>query len=66
MQIASNTAVDDFTNTNSSTINADNVTIEVINFANDINNTATVSSDCLNFILTDDFTHSTSVECNYL
>ena len=30
------------------------------NFANDINNTATVSSDSLNFILTDDFTHSST------
>ena len=45
---------------NSATINADTVTIEVTNFANDITNTSTVSSTSLNFILTDNFTHSST------
>ena len=45
---------------NSATINADTVTIEVTNFANDISNTATISSASLNLILTDDFTHSST------
>ena len=39
-----------------STIDAATVTIEVANF-DDISNAGTVSSDSLNFILTDDFTH---------
>ena len=52
------TAGDDFNN--SATINADTVTIEVTNFANDITNTSTVSSTSLNFILTDNFTHSST------
>ena len=50
----------DFINTSSSTIAADTVTIEVENFSNDIDNTATVSSDSLNFILTADFTHNST------
>ena len=50
------TAGDDFDN--DGTIDADNVTIEVPNFADDITNTGTVSSDSLNFILTADFTHA--------
>ena len=38
------------------------MTIEVTNFDDDISNTATISSDNLNIILTDDFTHtSTSI-----
>ena len=53
------TAGDDFSN-NSATINADTVTIEVTNFANDIANTGTVSSASLNFILTDNFTHGST------
>ena len=36
------------------------MTIEVTNFANDVSNTGTVSSDSLNFILTDDFTHNST------
>ena len=36
------------------------MTIEVTNFANDISNTATISSASLNLILTDDFTHSST------
>ena len=34
------------------------MTIEVANFANNISNAGTISSDSLNFILTDDFTHA--------
>ena len=45
---------------NSATINADTVTIEVTNFANDITNTSTVSSTSLNFILTANFSHSST------
>ena len=45
---------------NSATINADTVTIEVTNFADDITNTSTVSSTSLNFILTANFTHSST------
>ena len=45
---------------NAGTINADTVTIEVTNFANDIENTGTVSSASLNFILTDSFTHNST------
>ena len=44
----------------SDTINADTVTFEVPNFVNDITNASTVSSDSLNFILTDDFTHTST------
>ena len=40
-----------------STIDAATVTIEVANF-DDISHAGTVSSDSLNFILTDDFTHA--------
>ena len=36
------------------------MTIEVTNFDNDIDNSATVSADSLNFILTDDFTRSST------
>ena len=54
------TAGDDFFNQDGATIDADTVTIEVTNFADDIFNTATVSSDSLNFILTDDFTHNST------
>ena len=36
------------------------MTIEVANFDDDIDNTATVSSDSLNFILTADFTHNST------
>ena len=48
-----------FSNNSSSTINAYTITIEVPNFKNDISNStiATISSDSLNIILTDDFTH---------
>ena len=48
-----------FANTfNTGTVSAATVTIEVPNFVNDITNTGTVSSASLNFILTDDFTHT--------
>ena len=53
-------AGDDFANNSGATINADTVTIEVTNFANDIGNSGTVLSDSLNFILTDSFTHSST------
>ena len=43
---------------NAGAIVADTVTIEVKNFANDIANTGTVSSDSLNIILTDELTSS--------
>ena len=43
-----------------STIDADTVTIEVANFANNITNNGTVSATSLNFILTDDFTHTST------
>ena len=46
-----------FNTTGVSTIDAATITIEVTNFA-DISNAATISSDSLNFILTDDFTHA--------
>ena len=46
--------------TNTGTVNAATVTIEVPNFADDITNSGTVSSASLNFILTDDFTHSST------
>ena len=52
------TAAGDFEN--DAAINADTVTIDVTNFVNDIDNTGTVSSDSLNFILTDSFTHSST------
>ena len=52
------TAGADFSN--SATINSDTITIEVTNFADDIENTGTVSSASLNFILTNDFTHSST------
>ena len=45
---------------NAGAIVADTVTIEVTNFANDVSNTGTVSSDSLNFILTDDFTYNST------
>ena len=47
-------------NTDNSTIDADTVTIEVPNFASNISNAGTISSDSLNFILTDDFTHEST------
>ena len=43
---------------NTGTVNAATVTIGVTNFADDIANTGTVSATSLNFILTDDFTHT--------
>ena len=46
--------------TNNGTVNAATVTIEVPNFVNDIQNTGTISSASLNFILTDDFTHESN------
>ena len=52
------TAGADFSN--SATINSDTITIEVTNFANDIENTGTISSASLNFILTNDFTHNST------
>ena len=48
----------DFKTTGTTTIDADTVTIEVPNFANNIDNAGTISSASLNFILTDDFTHA--------
>ena len=61
IDIAGNLAITAGANfSNSVTIDADTVTIEVTNFDNDISNTGTVSSDSLNFILTDDFTHSST------
>ncbi len=47
-----------FYNEESSTINANSVTIEVTDFAADIENTATVAADTLNLILTNNFTYS--------
>ena len=47
-----------FTPQPGSTIDADTITIEVANFVDNIDNAGIVSSDSLNFILTDDFTHS--------
>ena len=49
-------AGDDFTNKSGATINADTVTIEVTNFANDLKNTGTISATSLNLIVTDDLT----------
>ena len=43
---------------NTGTVDATTVTIEVTNFDDDITNSGTVSSSNLNFILTDDFTHT--------
>ena len=43
-----------------STIDAATLTIEVANFASNISNAGTISSDSLNFILTDDFTHESN------
>ena len=52
----------DFTNKSGATINADTVTIEVLNFINDISNTGTVSATSLNFIFTDNlFSSPTSL-----
>ena len=50
---------------NTGTVNADTITIEVTNFVNNIQNTGTVSSASLNFILTDDFTHSSTSFANF-
>ena len=44
--------------TNTGTVSAATVTIGVTNFVDDITNSGTVSSASLNFILTDDFTHT--------
>ena len=46
-------------------IDAATVTIEVTNFDDDITNTGTISSDSLNFILTDDFTRSSTSFSGY-
>ena len=46
---------------NTGVVNADTVTIKVPNFVNNISNAGAVSSDSLNFILTDDFTYTSSV-----
>ena len=46
--------------TNNQFIRADTVTIEVTSFADDISNSGTVSADSLNFILTDDFTYTST------
>ena len=54
------TAGGKFFNREGSIINADTVIIEVTNFATNIDNTATISSDSLNFILTDSFTRSST------
>ena len=45
---------------NTGTVSAATVTIGVTNFVDDITNTGTVSSASLNFILTDDFTHTST------
>ena len=45
---------------NTGTVSAATVTIGVPNFVDDITNTGTVSSASLNFILTDDFTHTST------
>ena len=50
---------------NNGTVNADTITIEVTNFVNDIQNSGTVSSGSLNFILTDDFTHESDSFANF-
>ena len=55
-----NVTTDNFYNYDNATISADTVTIEVTNFNDDIDNTGTVSSDSLNFILTDSFTRSST------
>ena len=47
-----------FSTTGVSTIDADTITIEVPNFADDIANSGIILSNNLNFILTDDFTHA--------
>ena len=52
-------------NTDNSTIDAATVTIEVANFADNIDNAATVSAASLNFILTDDFTHTSDSFTNF-
>ncbi len=54
------TVESNFFNQDSATINADTVTIEVTDFANDVTNTGTVSANTLNFILTNDFTRSST------
>ena len=45
---------------NYATISADNVTIEVTSFADDISNSGTVTADSLNFILTNNFSHESN------
>ena len=55
-----------FVNNAVATIDAATVTIEVPNFADNIDNAGgTVSSDSLNFILTDDFTHESDSFTNF-
>ena len=58
MQIALLLQQRNFNNTGTSTIDAATVTIEVANFASNISNAGTISAASLNFILTDDFTHT--------
>ena len=53
-----NFTVNTFSNTG--TVSAATVTIGVTNFDDDITNSGTVSSASLNFILTDDFTHTST------
>ena len=60
-----NVTANDFNNAAGSTIDAATVTIEVPNFASNISNAGTVSSDSLNFILTDDFTHESDSFTNF-
>ena len=55
-----NVTANDFATRTDSTIDAATITIEVPNFASNINNAGNISSDSLNFILTDDFTHSST------
>ena len=60
-----NVTAKNFNTNTDSTIDADTVTIEVANFANNISNVGIVSSDSLNFILTDDFTHESDSFTNF-
>ena len=59
-----NVTAKDFITSSSSSIDADTVTIEVPNF-DDISLRGIVSSDSLNIILTDDFTHTSDSFTNF-
>ena len=59
------TAGDGFFNTTGTTIDAATVTIEVTNFADDITNGGTVSSDSLNLTIGGDFVHESTTLNNF-